>query len=166
MDDSAIMKIQKELIELVEAGVISQSTADDISDYYKSRRGSSKSRLLIIFGVLGAMLVGLGIILILAHNWDDLSRASKTVIAFIPLIAGQLICAYTLWKQSESTAWREGATTFLVFAVGASISLVSQIYNIPGDLGSFFLTWSLLCLPLIYVMKSSTASLLYLIGIT
>jgi uncharacterized membrane protein len=58
------------------------------------------------------------------------------------------------------------STTFLFFAVGSSISLVSQIYNIPGELDSFLLLWMLLCLPLIYVMRSSIASLLYLIGIT
>lgn len=62
--------------------------------------------------------------------------------------------------------WMESSTAFLFFAVGACISLISQIYNIPGDLGDFLFTWMLLCLPLVYVMRSSIASLLYIIGIT
>jgi uncharacterized membrane protein len=156
----------KDLPALIEAQVISQETADRITAYYKSREGASSNRQLIAFGILGAMLVGLGIILIIAHNWDDLPRAAKTGFAFLPLIVGQVLCWYVLRKQAEQTGWRESAAAFLFFAVGASISLVSQIYNIPGDLSAFMFTWMLLCLPIVYVMRSSMASLLYIAGIT
>ena len=160
------MNIQNEIPELVEANVISQDTADKILDYYFQRTGQSHNRLFIAFGIIGAILVGLGIVLILAHNWDELSRSVKTLFAFLPLIIGQIFSGYILVKKQDSIAWRESTTAFLFFAVGTSISLVSQIYNIPGDLSSFLLTWMLLCLPLIYIMRSSIASLLYLIGIT
>ena len=160
------MSIYKDVPELLKAGVITQETADKIQDYYKNKSGSSANKLFIVFGILGALLVGLGIILIIAHNWDQLSRATKTVFAFLPLLIGQIFCGFVLLKKPNGTAWREGVTTFLFFAVGASIALVSQIYNIPGDLGSFLLTWMLLFLPLLYVMNSSAGSLLYLSGIT
>jgi len=160
------MSIIKDIPELVEAEVISQETADKIRNYYQEKGGQSPNKLFIIFGILGAILVGLGIILIIAHNWDELSRTLKTSFAFLPLIVGQLLCVFTLIKKEESIAWRESATAFLFFAVGGSISLISQIYNIPGNLSAFLLTWMLLCLPLIYLMKSSVTSLLYLIGIT
>ena len=160
------MSIIKDLSNLVEANIISQETADKISNYYQNRKGYSTNRLVVAFGILGAILVGLGIILIIAHNWDELSRVTKTFFAFFPLVVGQVLCGYVLLKKKDSTAWREGSTIFLFFMVGASISLVSQIYNIPGDLRSFMLTWILLSLPLVYVLNSSAASLLYLVGIT
>ena len=160
------MSIQKDIQELLKAEVISKEVASKIEVYYKSKSSSSSNKQFIAFGILGAMLVGLGIILIIAHNWDELSRPVKTIFAFLPLIVGQIASGYTLLKKDDSVAWREGSTTFLFFAVGSSISLVSQIYNIPGELDSFLLLWMLLCLPLIYVMRSSIASLLYLIGIT
>lgn len=156
----------KDIPELVKADVISQETADKIRDYYRKQGGQSTNRLFIVFGILGAILIGLGIILIIAHNWDELLRTTKTLLAFLPLLVGQVLCGFVLFKKQDSVAWRESGTAFLFFAVGASISLVSQIYNIPGNLSSFLLTWMLLCLPLIYVMKSSIASLLYIIGIT
>ncbi|MCK0148173.1 DUF2157 domain-containing protein [Arenibacter sp. F26102] len=156
----------KDIPELVKAEVISQETADKIRDFYREKRGQSTNRLFIVFGILGAILVGLGIILMIAHNWDELSRQTKTLLAFLPLLIGQTLCGLVLIKKQDSIAWRESGTAFLFFAVGASISLVSQIYHIPGNLSSFLLTWMLLCLPLIYVMKSSIGSLLYLIGIT
>jgi uncharacterized membrane protein len=160
------MKLRKEISDLLTAGIINQETADRIENYYQTKAGPPQNKLVIVFGILGSLLVGLGIVLILAHNWDQLSRFTKTVFAFLPLILGQVVCGYTLLKQKNSTAWNEGSSTFLIMAIGACIALISQIYNIPGDLSSFLLTWALLSLPVVYVMNSSVASLLYLTGIT
>jgi len=160
------MSLLKDLPELLKAEVITQKTADDITAYYKSKEKSSTQRLFIIFGILGTILIGLGIVLIVAHNWDDLSKPIKLVFAFLPLIVGQTMCIYTIFKKKESVAWRESASAFLFLAVGTAISLVSQIYNIPGNVSSFLSTWMFLCLPLIFIMNSSVTSLLYLVGIT
>jgi len=158
--------ILKNINELVQAGVISNKTADNIRDYYRGKGELSNNRLFIVFGILGAILVGLGFILIIAHNWDEISKITKTSFAFLPLLLGQILCGFTLIKKQDSVVWKESSSAFLFFAVGAVISLISQIYNIPGNLGSFLLLWMLLCLPLIYIMRSSVVSLLYLIGIT
>ena len=166
------MSLNKDIPELINAGVITEKTADKIKEYYKSKdiappkTSALNYKLLVVFGILGSILIGLGIILIIAHNWDELSRGTKTCLAFLPLLAGQGLCLYTLLKKENSMAWIESGSTFLFFAVGACIALVSQIYNISGDGTSFILAWVLLCLPIMYVMKSSTVSLLYLIGIT
>lgn len=160
------MSLQKDLHELIDAQVISPETAQRIQGYYQQKNPPSGNRLFMVFGVLGATLVGLGIILILAHNWDDLSRTAKVIIAFLPLLIGQALCAFTLLKKTESASWRESSAAFLFFAVGASIALVSQIYNISGSLNSFLLSWLLLTLPLIYIMRSSIIALFCLGGIT
>lgn len=159
------MGINKDLTELVKAGVVTQQTADQIGEYYREKRQQSPGRLFVVFGILGALLIGLGAILIIAHNWDDLPHTIKTSLAFVPMLIGQALCGYSLIKK-RGTTWSEGSATFLVFAVGAGIALVGQVYHIPGDFTSFMLTWSALCLPVVYVMHSSMASLLYLIGIT
>ncbi|MFK7922278.1 MAG: DUF2157 domain-containing protein [Bacteroidia bacterium] len=158
--------IQKALPELVEAGFINAQTADDIRQYYEAKKQPAQNRLLVVFSILGAILVGLGIILIIAHNWDDLSRTIKSIIAFIPLLVGQAACAYVILRKADNTAWKEGAAAFLIFGVGASISLISQIYNIEGDLGGFMLLWMLLIAPLMYLLRSSISSLLFIAGIT
>ena len=161
------MSILRDLADLVEANVISEETAEDIRKHYRGKNSdTSTNRLFTVFAILGAILVGLGIILIIAHNWDDLSKSIKTFFAFLPLLLGQLSCGYTLLKKKNSKTWRESSSAFLFFAVGASISLVSQVYHIPGDLSSFLLTWMLICLPIVYVMQSSFTSLLFIAGIT
>ncbi len=160
------MSLIKDIPELVNANVINQETADRITNYYRDKKVSPTNKLFVVFGILGAILIGLGIILIIAHNWDQLSRVSKTVIGFAPLVIAQIICGYVILYKRNSTAWREAASVFLFFSIGACISIISQTYNIPGNLSSFMLTWVLLSIPLVYIMNSSVTSLLYIIAIT
>ena len=136
--------MQKDIPELLKAGIITPETAEGIRQYYREKAGQSQNRLFIIFGILGAILVGLGVILIIAHNWDEFSRTLKTFFSFLPLLVGQFFCAFTLWRKNDSSAWRESSSAFLFFAVGASISLISQVYHIPGNISVFLLTWMLL----------------------
>ena len=155
-------KIEKDLKELVSQGILTPKDQENIIQYYATKKSNQPNRLFTIFGVLGALLTGLGIILILAHNWDEFSRTTKTIWAFAPLVVDQLFSAFTLFKK-KSAAWKETAAVFLYLAIGASISLISQIYNIKGDMPSFILTWMVLGLPLIYLLKSKATLLLHLI---
>ena len=160
-------KIQTVIDELLDNQIISDSVAERITDHYKRKTDDSgSSRMLGIFGVLGALLVGVGLMLIVAHNWDDLSRSTKSGLSFLPVIVGIGGCGYALWKQSTSFAWKEGSAVFLTFAFGACVALISQIYNIPGSLQGFMLTWVVAVLPLVYIMESRVTSLLYIIGVT
>ena len=159
-------QILNELRHLIHAQVITEETAQRIKDYYKGQPSQSSNRLFIVFAILGSLLVGLGIVLILAHNWDALPKGAKLAVGSLPLLAAQILAGYVVVKKLEGAAWREGAGTFLFFAIAISISIVSQVYNIEGDLDGFLLTWMCLALPIAYVLRSSFASLLLILGIT
>ena len=159
-------QILKELPGLVDAQVITEETAKRIKVYYDNQPNQSSNRLFIVFGILGSLLIGMGIVLIVAHNWDSLPKAAKLTIGFIPLLVGQCVAAFVIFKKAEETAWREGIAAFLFFAIAISISIVSQVYNIEGDLGGFLFIWMILSLPIVYVLSSSVASLLFILGIT
>jgi len=53
-----------------------------------------------------------------------------------------------------------------VLAIGSAISLVSQTYHITGNFTDFVLCWSLLVLPLAYLLRSTSVAMLYMAGIT
>ena len=159
-------QILRELPDLVQANVITEETADRIKNYYASQPSQSANRLFIVFGILGSLLVGMGIVLIIAHNWDILPKIAKLSVGLLPLLIGQAVTAYVIARKSEERAWREGAAAFLFFAIAVSISIVSQVYNIEGDFGRFLLVWMCLSLPIVYVLRSSFASLLFIVGIT
>ncbi|HYC84205.1 MAG TPA: DUF2157 domain-containing protein [Chryseosolibacter sp.] len=156
----------KELPALVDAGVINEDTAENIRQYYNQKSDSSSQRLVMVFSILGALLVGLGIILIIAHNWDDLSKGAKIVCALAPMIISQSLCAVALVRHSGSRTWREASSTSLIFSIAAAIAIVSQVYHMHGDLSRFLIVWMVLSIPVIYVMHSRMASLLVICGIT
>ena len=154
------------LSELEEAGIIDAATADRIRQYYQDKSPDRPVPLLLIFGVIGSLLTGLGIILIVAHNWEWLSPGWQTACALIPVVLGQLLLIYGVRKHSPGSTWRESSSTFLVFALGAGLAMISQIFQLPGELPEFLLVWILLALPLIYLVPSLTVFYLGLIGIT
>lgn len=101
-------KLLKELPELLENKVISQDIANRIENYYQSKTNDNPNRLFTVFGVLGSILVGLGIILILAHNWDNFSKMVKTIFALTPLVIGQLLAGFSILKNRSQT-WKEAS---------------------------------------------------------
>ncbi len=167
MINKYIRWLYEELPDLVEKGVLPHESALRIREHYgdiKERGG--RQIAIIVFGILAALLIGSGTILLFAHNWDDFTRPLKVVLSLVPLIVGQILAGSTIWRSYESIAWREGSSTFLMIAIGACIALISQTYHIPGNFGSFMLTWMLLAIPLVYLLNATAPLILYLAGIT
>ena len=159
----AVRWLRGQLPELVAAGVISSENAGAIERHY----GPVESRTnfgVIILASVGAALVGAGIILLIAHNWDDLSRAARTVIAFIPLLIAQALVVFTLMQRSESRPWREVVAIFDVAAVATAISLISQTYQIQGSFADFMRVWLLLSIPIVYLLRTTLGACVYVIG--
>ncbi len=156
------MSLLKDLAELENAGIITSDTAWQIANYYQKKKITTPNRQLLIFGFIGALLVGIGLMFIVANQWDDMPRSVQTLCAFLLLIIPQALCGYVYLKKPDKIVWRESTALILFFAVGASISLISQIYHINGEVSGFTLVWALLTVPLIYLLDSSSISLAYL----
>ena len=155
-----------ELPELVSRAVISAEAAGKIRDHYgETESGSGRRMALTVCSVLGALLIGAGVILLLAHNWEDLGRPIRTILALAPLGVCQALAGWVLWKDKRSAAWREGVGLGLTLSIAAAIALVGQTYHVPGDLGHFLMAWMLLTLPVVYLLDSAVPSLIYFAGI-
>jgi hypothetical protein len=125
----AIRWLRSQLPELVASGVISSEDARAIDGYYEHDQPRGNFAF-VILAALGSALVAAGIILLIAHNWDDLSRATRTGVAFLPLLIAQALVVFTLMRRNESRPWREAAAIFDVAAVATAISLISQTYQV------------------------------------
>ncbi len=156
----------KELSNLQEKNLIKKEQISAIEAYYQEILDNQPSSNLFftLFAGFGALLIGIGIISLISFNWAFFDKTIKTIIAFLPTILGQIIFAYTLLKKQESAAWREGASIFLTLAISASIAIISQIYQLSGDNSSFFFISMFLSLPIIYLARSTGASVIYLIA--
>jgi len=50
----------------------------------------------IAMGVLGAMLIGVGLIAIIGYNWDYFTRPMRLLFAFLPLLGAQVFSWWAL----------------------------------------------------------------------
>ncbi len=156
-----------ELPKLEAEGVIDATAAERLRAHYADKTLGAGRRLVVaIFAVFGALLIGGGVILLLAHNWEAFGRGTRAAIALVPLVASQVLVGWVLIKKSGSTAWREGTATLLALTVAAAIALVDQTYHTGGDLESFLWRWSLLLAPLPWLLNSTAVAMLFLAALT
>lgn len=153
-----------ELPELEAEGILSAETSRRLHERY-SAVSHSRSWALAVFGILGAFLTGLGVISILAANWDDLSKPVRLTMSFVPLCAASGAALWMHLTRRTSAVWQEPIGIFWGLSIGAVISLTAQIYNISGDPESFMLTWMLLLLPVLYATQSRWTLLGYFSGL-
>ncbi len=111
------------------------------------------NRALAIFSSIGAILVGLGVILFVSSNWDQMTPTLKVII----LMAGMLGTGFTgYWlqymKDYEKTGLALQFVNVLIF--GASIFLVAQIYHLQLTYWWGALLWLIGTLYMAYVLKS------------
>lgn len=146
-----------ELNGLVARGVLDEGAAARLRAHYAPAAAAPRfSWGLVLLAIGGAALIGLGIILIFAHNWEQWTPGVRAVLSLLPLLAGQAAALYAL--RSGSRAWSEAGGLFTAIAIGASIALIAQTYQFGGDLPRFLMTWLLLAAPLIYLLDASVVA--------
>ena len=165
--NSYIRWLYQELPELVRSGTLAPEAAEKLKTHYgPPPAGAGRRVALTVCGILGATLIGGGIILLFAHNWSALSRSTRTVLALAPLLATHILTLWALATGRTSRVWRESTGMLVTLMLAAAIALVGQTYHIPGNLANFLLVWMLLTLPLIYLLEATVPALIYLPGIT
>jgi hypothetical protein len=166
-DRSGIRWLLAELPELVAGGTLSAEAAETLRQHYSAKDSGEPPRIgFVLSAILGSLLVGAGVILLVAHNWDFLGRPARCVIAFTPLVLSQALGVFVLLRRNGSAPWLESAAILNVAAIGTAIALVSQTYQIQGDFARFILVWMLLALPIVYLFRTRLGLAIYFVGAT
>lgn len=98
-------------------------------------------------GVLAAALVGLGLVLWVAANWDALGRVAQ-----LALVQG-LVLASCLGALLVPRA-RAGAALLAFISIGALLALLGQTYQTGADPWQLFAWWAVLAIPLSLAVRS------------
>lgn len=152
--------IREELLsELIDEGIIGDDTAARIREYLSAKRESGK-RTVLVFAVLGTLLVGTGIVLVIAHNWDALSKTVRLSLALLPMAIGHVLAFYTITKRADRPVWPESTATFLFLSLAACLALIGQTYHLQSDVADFLWLWFALGIPVVYILNSTMVSLL------
>ncbi len=151
--------LREELPALVEARVIDEAAAARLRSHYAlDELGSTTSRAILVLAVMGAALIGAGILLLVAHNWEEMSRPARAGLCFALLLFAQATCGFAVARRPASDAWREASAAFLTASFGTALSLVSQTYHVQGELGDMVLGWVALMLPVVYVLDARVSA--------
>ncbi|MDE0838960.1 MAG: DUF2157 domain-containing protein [Kiritimatiellae bacterium] len=165
MAQKNIRWLLRELPSLVGDGVLDGGAAERLRSHYADLAASRRNWALTIFGILGGGLVGLGVILLLAHNWSGMPRPVRTLLSIAPLLCAQCLAGWGLLRGKQSTSWRETVAILWTLSIGASTALVAQTYHISGSASQFALTWMLFTIPVVYLLNATSPALIYLAGI-
>ena len=117
------------------------------------RSHRAQGRLVGGLAVIGSVLVGLGVILFFAANWDAIDRWPKLVIILAAIVAAHGLGYYLRYHRGYL---RVGSAMVLLACViyGAGVHLVGQVYNVDVNDPRLMLFWFLGVLPLVYIVRS------------
>ncbi len=123
----------------VKEGIISEDQANLISSRY-SKENAKMTSFISALLVFGGVLVGLGLILAMASNWQGFSSGIKTLIILI-FVSGFNYLGYHFYqapsrRNLSQTFFLMGALSF-----GAGVNLILQTFNISFDNGQELLIW-------------------------
>jgi uncharacterized membrane protein len=148
-----IHSLRAEIEVWVREGIITPAQADVIrSRYPVLDRGVSWGK--IIFSVIGAVLLGLGVILLFAYNWEKMPRAAKLSVVFVSLVTAHGLGLWFRRDESNHKALGEGLNILGTMLFGAGIWLVAQIYHIDEHFPNAFLAWGMGALGLAWAFPS------------
>ncbi len=108
----------------------------------------------IIFFSIGAILFGLGVILIFAYNWEKMHKFVKLAVIFAALIGAHGAGYWLKRTQSQYQTAGEGLHLLGTMLFGAGIWLIAQIYHIEEHYPTAFLIWGSGALALAWSLPS------------
>lgn len=163
------MNLKDFLEDCKRENIIDQTTLDRMYSHFLKRNEQSASvqnqlnqnkqsnGLIITVSIIGVVLIGFGIIYLFAHNWDHLSRFTKTLLSLTPVFLSILANIFTLTWRKDNVIWQESTAISSFLAVGSMLALILQVYQLPGIENYFFTYWCFLCIPVVYLLKSHSA---------
>jgi uncharacterized membrane protein len=152
--------LKHEVVQWRAEGLVDDATAQRILARYPE--GPERGWGRIIFSAIGAVLVGLGVILFFAYNWQAIPKAIKLLLVFGALAAAHGAAMRLARRPDANRALIEGLHALGTMLFGAGIWLVAQIYHIDEHYPNAFLVWSLGALALAWAMPSIAQALLAL----
>lgn len=152
-----------EVEEWIDEGLIDHSQGESILARYGASLVDARSSSLgyYVLSALAALFVGLALLLILSHNWDQIPRLTRMLGLMALTLSVNLTGVRYLYKGTENTGilW----LFFGSICYGATIMLIGQIYHIGEHYPDGIFFWSLGILPLIFLTRSRLIALLCLV---
>ena len=113
----------------------------------------------LVLSIISAVLIGAGIISLIAYNWASISRVSKTIWAFIIAFVPVVLLIPSAFKPEKEGFLHKKVTKELlaclwVILAGGAIEFLCQIYLLQMSWTTVFLLWFIISL-LVFISTKS-----------
>lgn len=148
--------LQNEIVVWEMKNLLTSSQTESILGYYKTKRPVEKKKLdtIKIVSLFGVIFIGLGIIFLVASNWQEIPKHLRTTMLLI-LTIGTLVLGY--YSSYEKKLIKIGKSLFLLAGLfwGATLFLIAQIYHLPAsDNWIILILWAVPILPISYFFEN------------
>lgn len=155
--------LAREVDGWVRDGLIELSQAESILVRYGVHLKDAQTTSLgyYVLTALAALFVGLSLILIVSHNWDEIPRLTRMLsLIFLTLAVNlQGMRLLIIGRERVGVLW----LFFGSICYGATIMLIAQIYHIGEHFPDGIFYWALGVLPLIFITQSRLIATLCLV---
>ena len=154
------MDLEQQLKRWTEADLVSPEQAERIRAFEQQR---ARPTLLYAVAGLAGLAVAIGLVSIVAANWDLIPGRMKLALDALVMIGlGQAL----VQLGTRPPAWLEEAGMVVYYGLTlASIALVGQVYQLGGSAAQALAAWSVLTFPLMALGRSVRVGFLWLVGL-
>ena len=154
------MSLDRKLARWESAGLIDGATRERIRAFEQSERAPIA---LYALGVLGAGTLALGVLSVIAANWDGIPGTVKLAVDLL-IGLGLAVGTYVAVRRDAGWPAEVLVTVFYGFTL-ASIALVGQVYQLTAPAYQALLVWTAATLPLVLLGRSQALAALAVSGI-
>ncbi|MFH0876749.1 MAG: DUF2157 domain-containing protein, partial [Candidatus Omnitrophota bacterium] len=145
-------RLSEEVHAWVRENIIDSGQAQRILAKYANEK--EDNRFVSSVYVLGSVLIGLGLILFVASNWQHIGKTAKITLIF-SLVLGFSLAGYRLrFERNDHPKVGESLLFLGAVSFGAGLWLVAQIFQIPYNYAQNLLFWMAGILPVALLLRS------------
>ncbi|HSD19592.1 MAG TPA: DUF2157 domain-containing protein [Anaeromyxobacter sp.] len=123
--------LRRELPAWRAEGLVTDETARALGARYDLASVEAGGPSFLAVYVLGALLVGAGVVSLVAWHWEAMSAPAKLATLAVAMIAAHG-AGFALWRGGRSQRLGHALTVLGTLVFGASIGLVAQIFHVSG----------------------------------
>jgi uncharacterized membrane protein len=166
-NEEFLERLEGEVTQWQRERLVTETQASAILAWYERGQGEQgRGRLAVALAFLGAILVGIGVIVLFAANWQAIPGWTKLVLIFAAVIASNAI-GFWLRYQHHGFEGTGNALLFLgTLLFGAAIFLIAQGYHVNAHEPALLLLWAVGVLPMAYLLGSRAMVTLMALNLT
>ena len=165
-DSEFVRRLRQEVEHWHDEGLVDASLAERLLARYDGQDGPARSKIAVVLSFLGALLIGIGMIVFVASNWAAIPGAVKLG-GLLAAMVLSYVGGFRLRYVGESYHGTGNALLFLgVLLYGANLFLVAQAMHINAEAQSLLVLWAVGVLPLGWLLESRAMLTLSLLLLT